>query len=757
MNLEYKTRGDTSPQGKPRVFFSCHPADFGTYFEELSTEIIKIIDCAIYYYGSEEEVPIDEDYYLNLSQMQLFVMPVTTRLLTQSSRALSVEFAYAIENHIPILPISMETGLDSVFRKKCGDMQFLNRAKRDDTAIPYEEKLKTFLTSVLVGDDLAGKVRAAFDAYIFLSYRKKDRKYAQELMRMIHKNEFCRDIAIWYDEFLTPGEGFNEAIAEAMQKSRLFALAVTPNLVNETNYVMEKEYPMARDAGKPILPAELVETDKAALKANYADIPDCTDAHDEKALSAAMLSMLQDLAIRVNDDDPQHNFFIGLAYLSGIDVEVDHTRAVALITSAAEAGLLEAAKHLAQMYLTGKGVGYDYEEAIVWQKKATEILEQRYDKSKVIEDYCDWLSELVNLGDFYRDAGQLTDSEMVYNKLLGAGAVIEDIALANVYLAWGYDKLGAVYKERGDNRKAEESYCKALEIKIKSNEQDEEEMLLSVGDILLSYIDLSELTDSETYINNALELGKRIAQKFPGEDMRKLFSHLYNSAGNVLRSQKDISKSIVYYRRATEIYEQLMLETEGAREKNNCIAAYINLADALERIKEFEESLHYYMIALSLAERLVAETNSIEAKLSLSIVYGSIAGAERFTDGLSYQQANEKKRSYCEKRIEVLEGLSETVETVYVYSQLVTAYQDIALIYRLIGEEDNAEMYLRKALLICDRFSGNEHFVGFKKVIEELLRKRSRITWRLLKLLGKFTVKMEQWTEKMEQKSNEKH
>lgn len=74
-------------------------------------------------------------------------------------------------------------------------------------------------------------------------------------MRLIHENDFCRNIAIWYDEYLTPGENFNNAIAKALQKSELFTLVVTPNLVNEPNYVMEHEYPAARDSGKPILPA----------------------------------------------------------------------------------------------------------------------------------------------------------------------------------------------------------------------------------------------------------------------------------------------------------------------------------------------------------------------------------------------------------------------------------------------------------------------------------------------------------------------
>ena len=56
-------------------------------------------------------------------------------------------------------------------------------------------------------------------------------------MRLIHQNDFCRDIAIWYDEYLEPGENFNNAILKAIEKSKLFTMVVTPNLINEDNYV----------------------------------------------------------------------------------------------------------------------------------------------------------------------------------------------------------------------------------------------------------------------------------------------------------------------------------------------------------------------------------------------------------------------------------------------------------------------------------------------------------------------------------------
>lgn len=66
-------------------------------------------------------------------------------------------------------------------------------------------------------------------------------------MRLIHKNDFCRDIAIWFDEFLTPGENFNDAIKQALEKSQLFTPVVIPNLVSEQNCVMTVEYPKARE------------------------------------------------------------------------------------------------------------------------------------------------------------------------------------------------------------------------------------------------------------------------------------------------------------------------------------------------------------------------------------------------------------------------------------------------------------------------------------------------------------------------------
>lgn len=105
-NLKYKTRGNNSPQGKPRVYFCCHPEDFNRCFASISDEILSKQNCAIWY--MDEAVVYDDNFFTDLKQMQLFVMPVTSHLLCTENKTLDSEFKFAIENHISVLPLMQE-------------------------------------------------------------------------------------------------------------------------------------------------------------------------------------------------------------------------------------------------------------------------------------------------------------------------------------------------------------------------------------------------------------------------------------------------------------------------------------------------------------------------------------------------------------------------------------------------------------------------------------------------------------------------
>ena len=412
------TKNNSNPKGKPKVYFTSHPHDVELYVKKISDDVFKTHDCAIYYTESIGGEAASQNLDLDLGAHNLFVIPVTRALLTTPNRAIDVDLPYALKEHIPILPIMMEAGIDHLYSKedKFGELQYLNAVSTDSSEISYQDKLKKFLDSVLISDELANRVRAAFDAYIFLSYRKKDRKYANELMRMIHRNSEFRDIAIWYDEFLIPGESFSDNIMKIMGDSKLFALLVTPNLLEEPNgapnYVMGQEYPAALTIGLPIVPAEMEATDKDKLKEKFSQMPECVNPYEECQFKEVLLKSLSRIAVRENDQNPTHNFLIGLAYLEGIDVEIDRTKGVSIIESVADGGLEEAIRKMVSIYVMGAGVSKSYFHARDWFKKLllqkeaqSESAEGMISFMEVCDEYCDFLLKyfLVEYSCFVND------------------------------------------------------------------------------------------------------------------------------------------------------------------------------------------------------------------------------------------------------------------------------------------------------------------------------------------------------------------
>ena len=399
--MKYKTKNNSDPKGKPKVYFTCHPDDKELYFEKLWEIISASHNVAMYYTEDMTEAFDDGDLDTDLGQMNLFVVPVTKRLLTEPCRAMDVDIAYAEKEKIPILPLMMESGLDELYSHpdKFGSRHYLAPFSDDTTAIRYPKKLKKFLESVLISDEMAKRIRAAFDAHIFLSYRKKDRRYAHELMKLIHNDPECWDIAIWYDEFLSPGESFWDGIQKALNDSDLFALLITPTLLEYTdgkpNFVIREEYPAALKAKKPILPAELLPTDHGALSESFEGLPDCIDPHDSAALKELLLQAIHKVAISANDRDSEHNFLLGLAYLDGIEVEANRQRGIDLITLASDADLTEAMKKLYSIYKEGNGTTANFENAIKLAERIYKKAVKQYGKKHPVS--IDALCELADI------------------------------------------------------------------------------------------------------------------------------------------------------------------------------------------------------------------------------------------------------------------------------------------------------------------------------------------------------------------------
>lgn len=698
MKLTYKTRGDSSPQGKARVYFSGHPMDLERYLEPICRQLFQSQDCAVYY-DEEPEQPGDwQQYRHELEQMQLFVVPVTSRFLYQPNRARELEFPFAMEQRIPVLPLMQENGLELEFNRICGDLQLLNQNDPDPTALPYEEKLEKFLASVLVGDTLAAQVRDAFDAYVFLSYRKKDRQYAQQLMRLIHKNQFCRDIAIWYDEFLTPGEDFNQAIAQALEKSALFALTVTPSLIEEGNYVMRIEYPEAKKAGKMILPVEMAPTDRQKLKDCYRDLPPCARGQDEPGLSTALLEAVRKLAIQENDGSPEHNFFIGLAYLNGIDVEVDRQRALELISGSAEAGLPEAMEKLVGMYENGEGVRRDPGQAIAWREKLVAWHQARFEAEPEQQLGRRWLKQIQLLADSWMELDRLDQAEQVCQQMNRVARRMLELFPGReerAYLADSLEGLGDVALRQGGQQQAKEYFQQSLSIR---EQMDKEKRVPRLSqDITNSYIRLGKICLEEEYLVGArgyFELGLAHWQGDESQRGMRMRARLLELTGQVWRRDAFPDKALDCFRQSLELCQQLWQQTQRPGFQQQISDIYDRMGNIYTELSEYQQAERCYRLSFEIAEQQYQQNPTPNAQRNLAIGYAK--------EGLLFLRKRELDSAWqaYQQALEIYRQQAEQIGTIQTQDNLALIYECLAEVLEQQGQLAEAKAYLEKSLLI---------------------------------------------------------
>lgn len=359
------------------------------------------------------EIP-SEQRLTDLDGMNLFVIPVTKALLTVPNRAMDIDLPYTMEKRIPVLPIMLDTGLDPIYSRedRFGKLHYLSPSDTSELGLGYSEKLKRYLESIFVVDDVKDKIEKAFDARMFMSYRRDDRLTAMNFMSIFHRIPRFRDIAIWYDEFLIPGEDYAEALRNKIQQCDLFTLIITPKLVeNMNNYVLNVEYPDARKAGKPVLYAEMLPTDpEAILKID--ELNDTLDPHDNSALEQRVAELVSSQSIGEHLDDPSRQFLMGSAYMVGFHVEVDRERAVQLLLSSAEAGNPNAQSKVSEMYGLGQGVSLDYSQEVYWAERYAENCKTIFGEhnKKTYEAY-------FILAESYCHTGRFSDALLQYEAL----------------------------------------------------------------------------------------------------------------------------------------------------------------------------------------------------------------------------------------------------------------------------------------------------------------------------------------------------
>lgn len=180
-----KTRGNTAPAGKTKIYIIARPEDHSQYLDVVVKILLYTMNVAIYYDDGEEEIyRLDEQH----KEYQLTVAMVTKGFLLTKNPARERELAFAMNRNLPIFPFTFEPGVDILFDKIVGHYQCLYAGQQTGTEKDFYQKLRDAVSSVIKPEELNREIcEKAFDLFLFISYRKVDRKYVNEYVNRIHQ------------------------------------------------------------------------------------------------------------------------------------------------------------------------------------------------------------------------------------------------------------------------------------------------------------------------------------------------------------------------------------------------------------------------------------------------------------------------------------------------------------------------------------------------------------------------------------------
>lgn len=759
-NFEYKLSYITKNEEQldntsQKLFFCSHWNDLDK-LPEIAKLIFDEYKCSIWFHKKIEYVS-DDAINEALGSMSLFIIPVTSFFLNTDNAVIQKEIEFAINSNMPILPIIFEPGIDDIFRDVFGDIQYVNILEEDLTTIDFNTKFKRFLNRVLINEELANKIREVFDAYVFISYRKCNRKYANELMQMIHSNETLRSLAVWYDEYLIPGENFNIAIGKAIEKSGLFVLVVTPDILQEPNYVKDIEYPYAKELKKIIIPVEMINTNRVELEKKYHGLQKVINKKDANNLNEVLLDTISNLPLKTNKDNNFHIFLLGVAYLEGINVEINYQYARDLIEEAAKRGLSEAIEKLFEMYSDGHGVGRNLKLANKWGEILFEKLINRVEKEKDTSLLVLVLDTLGRLAENYIEIGEvnigrekyqliidLTDNMNLYSLLIqrlfaykhlaflekeeGNLVISEELMLSGenilkkIYsskqndLIYIHDEI-SFCRELGNIALLQEDYVKATryfsvalsfsekKLSLDKSVNTEYDLVCSYRDFAWLEFEFYHLKDAENYCIEALNMIERAEKKIIIEE-DDFFSEklsLFRLLALIYQKNDYIDKALEYINSAVELINDN--DRNLINDKYNSILVYLSYGEICLR-KNIDDALEILIGTLNRCESMFNKLGT--RKLAYLLV------DNYYLLGETYKEENEYYKSIVcyEKALSVAENevpyvLNDKVILLSIYLELAQLYIQQTNVEKGIEYLNKGKEYAFKLVYYENKLFGN--------------------------------------------------
>lgn len=380
MSIVYASN-NYSPDGS-RVFIHASAGD-EEYRDRIASVIEEIDKGEFVPCWSDDSVDVfSGNYPAGFSQMSLAVLAVSKKYLDTAEKTSFSVSDFLKSTGIAVIPVIESSELVPRFTELFGKLHAIIIGRKS-----WQEELEKQIERKLIGNELRKEIiEGAFDGKMFLSYRKKDIEDALRIMRAVHDTAAASAYEIWYDDFLSPGEDFNDGIADALKACDIFLLSVTPSLTElnargERNYVQAKEFPAAKDCGKPIIPVEAKATDRASVETGgFEGVPEFVSCDDRAKLN----QRISEVCYPGNAQEKRSSravYLLSMAFYLGIHVEKDVPRAIGLLDTAANMGSCEAAEELSRIYALGLGTEANADKSIEYLQKSFQIAENLTENS----------------------------------------------------------------------------------------------------------------------------------------------------------------------------------------------------------------------------------------------------------------------------------------------------------------------------------------------------------------------------------------
>ena len=607
--------GSSYRRGLPGIFLALTEEDYTAWFDEVVRMLLKEQDMNVFFMEPGEVMPEyvsqDEDgwFYNQMLKMSAIVIPVTSALFSTGARIIGCLLPFAREFHIPVLPLMMETGLHDLYKQTFGSIQFLTPYLTDHTQISFNIKLARFLADSIVTDMETERINQEFSTFLFLSYRKKDRRYVDRLMRLLHHRDKYGDIAIWYDEYLKIGEKFDDNIALMLNKSLYFVLLVTPSLLEWDNYVMREEYPYAKAHGMKILPVEMVPTQAEALGNAYPGIGECIAGTPGEKWAETVDAFFSGHGGIGSAADREHLYYLGLAYLKGINVEVDHERALRFITESADKDFEPAMGYLALMYKNGMGVEADYKKAYLWYQKAYSLSCAGSDHERLFFILRDMIDVLTCLREY--------DLAIKYcdEQIEKAESLMETHA-GNIFSAVteAYETKAEVLASLGKFNDAYECLLQSdrfwkEHIKDSYTETDIIRYVYLLIRIGLNRMEYGSFKEAERHFGQCIKILKILADETISEEALYAFYDAYQNLGQAQWQSGKLDEAFSAYYQGYQVLLQYA-------QRSGSSTAYIKLAEVLVGMGDIKNDKEDAQTAEDLFKRALRIVGELEEKKS---------------------------------------------------------------------------------------------------------------------------------------------